>query len=235
MKFPMGAGARATCSQSPGAPSAAAELGLCTNGPPAGDPALLWEVCTGMEPAGRCPVSCCLGGRSGLGVTLDTGVGLSSSSAFNLPRWNRYIPALCLVTLHASVREDMAFVKPCSRRPLRRWPGLPCLCRLGNGSSCPPGLRSCLGLAHTRCFSLRRWLGLLCTPSLRTFTSVSLDETGLCLSFLLAGGLPFLSPLSCPGPGSQLSRLSLSGLQDRGAGHRWGCCSQGLGGLSPSV
>lgn len=43
-----------------------------------------------MEPARRFPVSCCLGGRSGLGVTLDTGVGLSSSSAFNLPQWNRY-------------------------------------------------------------------------------------------------------------------------------------------------
>lgn len=94
MKFPTGAGASAACSQSPGAPSAAAGLGLCTHGPAAGDPGLLWEVCTVMDPAGRCPVSCCLGGRSGLGVTLDTGVGLSNSSAFNLPQWNRYIPAL---------------------------------------------------------------------------------------------------------------------------------------------
>lgn len=137
------------------------------------------------------------------------------------------IHSCTLVTLHVSLREDIAFVKPCSRRPLRRRHGLPCLCRLGNGSSCPPGLWSCLGHAHTRCFSLRRRLGLLCSPSFGTFASVSLDEAGLCLSFLLAGGLPFLSPLPCPGPGHALtarrgSRTEVQAMAGGAAPGVWG-------------
>lgn len=66
-----------------------------------------------------------LSGRAiGVGVTLDAGVGLPTSSAFNLPQWNRYIPALCKVTVQASLREDIDFVKQCSPRPLdtTAWP-----------------------------------------------------------------------------------------------------------------
>lgn len=87
-------------------PSAAAGHGLCTPGPPTGDPALLWEVSTVMDRQ-EVPSELLSGRASGVRQPARTlGVGLPTNSAFNLPQWNRYIPALCKVTVQASLRED---------------------------------------------------------------------------------------------------------------------------------
>lgn len=142
-----------------------------------------------------------LSGRAiGDGVTLDAGVGLSTSPAFNLPQWNRYIPALCRVTVQASLRKAIDCIEHCSLCPLRRWRGLPRLFCRSDRSSCPPGSPSWVGHAHTRRFSLRRQPDLLCSPSLGSFAPMSLDETGLCLSFLLAGGSSISQPSPLPRP-----------------------------------
>ena len=142
-----------------------------------------------------------LSGRAiGVGVTLDAGVGLSTSYAFNLPQWNRYIPALCRVTVQASLHKDIDCIEHCSLCPLRRRRGLPRFFRHSDRSSCPPGSPSWAGHAHTRRFSLRRRPDLLCLPSLGSFAPMSLDETGLCLSFLLAGESSISQPSPLPQP-----------------------------------
>ena len=142
-----------------------------------------------------------LSGRAiGIGVTLDAGMGLSTSYAFNLPQWNRYIPALCRVTVQASLHKDIDCIEHCSLCPLRRRRGLPRFFRHSDRSSCPPGSPSWAGHAHTRRFSLRRQPDLLCSPSLGSFAPMSLDETGLCLSFLLAGESSISQPSPLPQP-----------------------------------
>lgn len=194
-----GAGAGAACSQSPGAHPALQRDTLHTW--PAGrGPSAALGGQYGDGPGREVPSELLSGRVIGVGVTLDAGVGLSTSPAFNLPQWNRYIPALCRVTVQASLRKAIDCIEHCSLCPLRRRRGLPHLFCRSDRSSCPPGSPSWVGHAHTRRFSLRRQPDLLCSPSLGSFAPMPLDETGLCLSFLLAGGPSISQPSPLPRP-----------------------------------